>query len=151
MSVHHGPEVAKPHALRLSLGRDGANRADPRDEGRVSESNDGPAFLAAAARRERPRRVGEFLVKRIYLSVPHMGTQEEVFVRDAFATNQLSTVGPHLDEFEREMSSLVGLPAVAAAGPPPSTWACDCWALGLATRWLRRRSRSSQARIQSAT
>ena len=52
-------------------------------------------------------------MKRIYLSVPHMGTQEEVFVREAFATNQLSTVGPHLDEFEREMSGLVGLPAVA--------------------------------------
>jgi pyridoxal phosphate-dependent aminotransferase EpsN len=42
-----------------------------------------------------------------------MGSQEEVFVREAFASNQLSTVGPHLDEFEREMSSLVGLPAVA--------------------------------------
>ncbi|HXN41016.1 MAG TPA: aminotransferase class I/II-fold pyridoxal phosphate-dependent enzyme, partial [Myxococcaceae bacterium] len=52
-------------------------------------------------------------MKRIYLSVPHMGTQEEIFVREAFASNQLSTVGPHLDEFEREMSSLVGLPAVA--------------------------------------
>ena len=52
-------------------------------------------------------------MKRIYLSVPHMGTQEEVFVQEAFASNQLSTVGPHLDEFEREMSSLVGLPAVA--------------------------------------
>ena len=54
-------------------------------------------------------------MKRIHLSVPHMGTDEEVFVREAFASNQLSTVGPHLDLFEKEMSKIVGLPAVALA------------------------------------
>ena len=52
-------------------------------------------------------------MKRIFLSVPHMGTEEEVFVRHAFASNQLSSVGPQLDEFEKEMSNLIGLPAVA--------------------------------------
>jgi len=52
-------------------------------------------------------------VKRIFLSVPHMGTEEEAFVREAFASNQLSSVGPQLDEFEKEMSNLIGLPAVA--------------------------------------
>ena len=52
-------------------------------------------------------------MKRIFLSVPHMGTDEEAFVREAFASNQLSSVGPQLDEFEKEMSNLIGLPAVA--------------------------------------
>ena len=52
-------------------------------------------------------------MKRIYLSVPHMGGDEETFVREAFASNQLSSVGSQLDAFEHEMSSLVGLPSVA--------------------------------------
>jgi len=52
-------------------------------------------------------------VKRVYLSVPHMGGDEETFVREAFASNQLSSVGSQLDAFEHEMSSLVGLPSVA--------------------------------------
>lgn len=50
---------------------------------------------------------------RILLSVPHMGGAEEGFVREAFATNWLSTVGPNLTAFEAEFSNLVGLPAVA--------------------------------------
>ncbi len=52
-------------------------------------------------------------MKRVYLSVPHMGGDEETFVREAFASNQLSSVGSQLDAFEHEMSSLVGLPSVA--------------------------------------
>jgi pyridoxal phosphate-dependent aminotransferase EpsN len=52
-------------------------------------------------------------VKRIYLSVPHMGSREELYVREAFASNWLSTVGPNLDAFEREFERRVGLPSVA--------------------------------------
>lgn len=52
-------------------------------------------------------------MKRIYLSVPHMGSDEERFVHDAFVCNRLSSVGPQLDEFEKEMSKLIGLPSVA--------------------------------------
>jgi len=51
--------------------------------------------------------------KRILLSVPHMGGAEEGFVREAFATNWLSTVGPNINAFEEEFSRIVGLPAVA--------------------------------------
>jgi pyridoxal phosphate-dependent aminotransferase EpsN len=50
---------------------------------------------------------------RIYLSVPHMGGEEEGFVREAFASNWLSTVGPQLDGFEREFAERIGRPAVA--------------------------------------
>lgn len=53
-------------------------------------------------------------MSRIYLSVPHIGPLEEGFVREAFATNWMSTVGPHLEAFERGVSELVGgLPCVA--------------------------------------
>lgn len=54
-------------------------------------------------------------MKRIYLSVPHMGGEEEAFVRSAFASNWLSTVGPELDAFEREFSARHGRPSVALA------------------------------------
>jgi len=50
---------------------------------------------------------------RIYLSVPHMGELEERFVREAFQTNWLSTVGPNIDAFEQRFASRFGLPAVA--------------------------------------
>jgi pyridoxal phosphate-dependent aminotransferase EpsN len=55
----------------------------------------------------------ETKAKRILLSVPHMGGAEEGFVREAFVTNWLSTVGPNIDAFEAEFSQLVGLPSVA--------------------------------------
>lgn len=53
------------------------------------------------------------LRRRIYLSVPHMGENEERYVHEAFASNWLSTVGPNLDAFEREFERRVGLPSVA--------------------------------------
>ena len=52
---------------------------------------------------------------RIYLSVPHMGTSEERYVRDAFATNWLSSVGPNLEAFEAAFTARLGLPSVALA------------------------------------
>jgi len=54
-------------------------------------------------------------VKRILLSIPHMSGAEEGYVRDAFTSNWLSTVGPNLTAFEHEFASRVGLPAVALA------------------------------------
>jgi pyridoxal phosphate-dependent aminotransferase EpsN len=50
---------------------------------------------------------------RIHLSVPHMGPNEARYVRETFASNWLSTVGPQLDAFERAFADRVGLPAVA--------------------------------------
>ena len=52
---------------------------------------------------------------RVYLSVPHMGPNEERYVREAFASNWLSTVGPQLEAFERAFAARIGLPAVALA------------------------------------
>ena len=44
--------------------------------------------------------------KRIYMSVPHMSGREESYVAEAFRSNWLSSVGPHIDGFEREVASL---------------------------------------------
>lgn len=50
---------------------------------------------------------------RIYLSAPHMSGLEEEFVKEAFRTNWLSSVGPHVDAFEQEFTARIGLPSVA--------------------------------------
>jgi pyridoxal phosphate-dependent aminotransferase EpsN len=52
-------------------------------------------------------------MNRILLSVPHMGGSEQRYVKEAFASNWLSTVGPHISAFEDEFAALVGQPAVA--------------------------------------
>lgn len=53
-------------------------------------------------------------MSRIYLSAPHLGTNEERFVQEAFSTNWVSTVGPNIEAFERSFSELMGgLPCVA--------------------------------------
>ncbi|HJU68969.1 MAG TPA: DegT/DnrJ/EryC1/StrS family aminotransferase [Gemmatimonadaceae bacterium] len=46
--------------------------------------------------------------KRIHLSVPHMGGEERRFVSEAFETNWLSTIGPNVDGFERELAERLG-------------------------------------------
>lgn len=50
---------------------------------------------------------------RILLSVPHMSGREEKYVREAFQSNWMSTVGPNLVALEHEFSARVGLPCVA--------------------------------------
>ena len=47
--------------------------------------------------------------KRIYLSPPHMGGEEWEFVRDAFESNWIAPLGPHVDAFEREVAEYVGV------------------------------------------
>ncbi|MCU0633447.1 MAG: DegT/DnrJ/EryC1/StrS family aminotransferase [Gemmatimonadaceae bacterium] len=45
---------------------------------------------------------------RIYMSVPHMSGDEQPFIADAFESNWLSSVGPSLDGFEREVAARLG-------------------------------------------
>src|ERR1022692_1637367 len=52
-------------------------------------------------------------MKRILLSVPHMGGTEQTYLREAFTSNWLSTVGPNLTAFEQDIENRVGLRAVA--------------------------------------
>jgi len=67
---------------------------------------------------------------RIYLSSPHMGGDELTLVQDAFATNWIAPLGPHVDGFEREFATAVG--SVHAAALSSGTAA-----LHLAMRWLK--------------
>ena len=70
-----------------------------------------PAYRSPTARRPRP---GSELVqskkieKRIYLSAPHLNGQEFELVREAFASNWIAPLGPHVDAFESELAAYVG-------------------------------------------
>ena len=45
---------------------------------------------------------------RIYLSPPDIGPDEQALVADAFASNWIAPLGPHVDGFEREFAAKVG-------------------------------------------
>ncbi len=51
---------------------------------------------------------------RIFLSPPHLGPDESTLVAEAFASNWISSVGPQLDAFEREVAALIGVPHAVA-------------------------------------
>jgi dTDP-4-amino-4,6-dideoxygalactose transaminase len=46
--------------------------------------------------------------KPILLSTPHMGEKELEFVKEAFLTNWIAPVGPHVDAFEKEFCEFIG-------------------------------------------
>jgi dTDP-4-amino-4,6-dideoxygalactose transaminase len=54
------------------------------------------------------------LSQRIWLSSPHLGDEEAAFVEDAFKTNWIAPLGPHVDGFERELAARVGVGHAAA-------------------------------------
>jgi dTDP-4-amino-4,6-dideoxygalactose transaminase len=54
------------------------------------------------------------LSQRIWLSSPHLGEEETAFVEDAFRTNWIAPLGPHVDGFERDLASFVGVGHAAA-------------------------------------
>ena len=51
---------------------------------------------------------------RLYLSPPHMGDRELELVKEAFESNWIAPLGPHVDAFEREFARLVGSAHAAA-------------------------------------
>jgi pyridoxal phosphate-dependent aminotransferase EpsN len=53
-------------------------------------------------------------LKRIYLSPPHVFGDEQTLVADAFASNWIAPLGPHVDAFERELACTVGVPHAVA-------------------------------------
>ena len=52
--------------------------------------------------------------ERIYLSPPHMSGDELVKINEAFASNWIAPLGPHVEAFERETAELTGVRAAAA-------------------------------------
>jgi dTDP-4-amino-4,6-dideoxygalactose transaminase len=51
---------------------------------------------------------------KIWLSSPHMGGREQVYVQEAFDTNWIAPLGPHVDGFENDLASFTGTAAAAA-------------------------------------
>lgn len=51
---------------------------------------------------------------RIWISPPHIGKKEFEYVKDSFDTNWISTVGPHISNFEKELSLISKDHAVVA-------------------------------------
>lgn len=47
--------------------------------------------------------------RRIFLSSPHMGGEEIDFVKEAFESNWIAPLGPHVDAFERECAEFAGV------------------------------------------
>jgi len=54
------------------------------------------------------------LAGRIWLSSPHLGEEETAFVEEAFRTNWIAPLGPHVDGFEREVAAFTGVGHAAA-------------------------------------
>jgi dTDP-4-amino-4,6-dideoxygalactose transaminase len=51
---------------------------------------------------------------RIFLSPPHMGGEEMLFIHEVFESNYIAPVGPMLEAFERDFSDKVGIRHVVA-------------------------------------
>ncbi len=52
--------------------------------------------------------------ERFYLSPPHLGQRERRFVEEAFDSNWVAPLGPHVDAFESELARYVGVSHGAA-------------------------------------
>ncbi|MDF2659983.1 MAG: pyridoxal phosphate-dependent aminotransferase [Paenibacillus sp.] len=52
--------------------------------------------------------------KKIYLSPPHLGDAERQMIEEALSTNWIAPVGPHVEQFEHELSGYVGSAGAAA-------------------------------------
>jgi dTDP-4-amino-4,6-dideoxygalactose transaminase len=53
-------------------------------------------------------------MNRVYLSPPDVGALERQFLLDAFDSNWIAPLGPHVDEFEREFAAAIGVPFAVA-------------------------------------
>lgn len=51
---------------------------------------------------------------RIWLSSPHMGTNEQVFVKEAFDSNWVAPLGPHVNNLEVDLQNYTGARHAAA-------------------------------------
>ena len=51
---------------------------------------------------------------KIWLSSPHMGEKELAYVQEAFATNWIAPLGPHVNAFEEALADLTGTQHAAA-------------------------------------
>jgi pyridoxal phosphate-dependent aminotransferase EpsN len=70
-------------------------------------------------------------MKRIYLSPPDVGQRERELLLDAFDSNWIAPLGPHVDAFEREFAAAVGVPYAVALSSGTSALHLGLAALGV--------------------
>lgn len=51
---------------------------------------------------------------RIFLSPPHMSGREEVYIKEAFASNWIAPLGPNVSAFEKEVAAYAGVKGALA-------------------------------------
>ncbi|GKU75838.1 putative pyridoxal phosphate-dependent aminotransferase EpsN [Paenibacillus sp. L3-i20] len=52
--------------------------------------------------------------QRIYLSPPHMSGREQLYIAEAFESNWIAPVGPHLTDFEKQIATYLGVDGALA-------------------------------------
>jgi dTDP-4-amino-4,6-dideoxygalactose transaminase len=78
------------------------------------------ALLASGARLELPPALTHWPPRmsnkypRVYLSTPHMSGEEQALIAEAFASNWIAPLGPHVDGFQFEFGKVVGSPHAVA-------------------------------------
>ncbi len=48
-------------------------------------------------------------MERVWLSSPHMGEMEKVYVEEAFTTNWIAPLGPNVNAFEKQLEQYLGV------------------------------------------
>ena len=71
------------------------------------------------------------VMTRIYLSPPDVGQLERELLLDAFDSNWIAPLGPHVDAFERELAAAVGVPYAVALSSGTSALHLGLAALGV--------------------
>jgi pyridoxal phosphate-dependent aminotransferase EpsN len=71
---------------------------------------------------------------RIFLSPPDVGDLERRFLMDAFDSNWIAPLGPHVDAFEREFASVAGVPHAVALSSGTAALHLSLVALGIGAR-----------------
>ncbi|RLD72614.1 MAG: pyridoxal phosphate-dependent aminotransferase [Bacteroidetes bacterium] len=71
--------------------------------------------------------------KRIWLSSPHMGGNEINYVKEAFNTNWIAPLGPHVDGFEKDLATYTGAAHAAVLNSGTSAIHLALIMLGVAT------------------
>jgi dTDP-4-amino-4,6-dideoxygalactose transaminase len=71
---------------------------------------------------------------RIYLSPPHVGPEERQLLLEAFDSNWIAPLGPHVDAFEQEFAAAVGAPHAVALSSGTAALHLGLLVLGVGTR-----------------
>ena len=71
------------------------------------------------------------MTDRLYLSPPHLGEDELALVTEAFRSNWIAPLGPHVDGFERELADYVGASHAVALSSGTAALHLALMALGI--------------------